>query len=100
MTSFLNSPLVIILILGFLIPALLFFAFNIFPTSSANKNGKASLTCKISLMLDEIFDFKACIYDFFIIEGYKAFFLTDSMFLLDEGATGRFVVGGGGCQDR
>jgi len=60
MTSFLDSSLVIILILGFLLPTLLFFAFNIFPTSSADKEGNASLTYKTSSMLDEIFDFEAC----------------------------------------
>jgi len=61
MTSFLDSSLVIILILGFLLPTLLFFAFNIFSTLSANKEGNASLTHKISSMLDEIFDFEAYI---------------------------------------
>jgi len=59
MTSFLNGPLVIILILGFLLPTPLFFAFNIFPTSSADKEGNAFLTHKTSSMLDEIFDFEA-----------------------------------------
>ena len=37
MTSLLDYPLVIMLILGFFIPLPLFFAFNIFPTSSADK---------------------------------------------------------------
>jgi len=59
MTSFLDSPLVVILILGFLLPTLLFFAFNIFPTSSADKEGNAFLTRKTSSMLDKIFDFEA-----------------------------------------
>ena len=59
MTSFLDGPLVVILILSFLLPTLLFFAFNIFPTLSTDKEGNASLTRKISSMLDEIFDFKA-----------------------------------------
>jgi len=83
MTSFLNSPLVIILILDFLLLTPLFFAFNIFPTSSADKEGNTSLTHKISSMLDKIFDF-------------EAFLTTDSTFLLEGGATGKFVVGGGG----
>ena len=46
-------------------------------------------------MLDKIFNFEACAYDFFIVEGFGAFFLTDSIFLLDRGATDGFVVGGG-----
>ena len=61
MTSFLDSPLVVILILGFLLLSLLFFAFNIFPTSFANKEGNASLTHKTSSMFDEIFALKACV---------------------------------------
>ena len=60
MTSFLNGPLVVILILSFLLPTPLFFTFNIFPTLSADKEGNASLTHKTSSMLDEIFDFEAC----------------------------------------
>ena len=93
MTSFLDSPLVIILILGFLLPTPLFFAFNIFPTSSANKEGNTSLTHKTSSMLDKIVDFEACTEYFLIFKGFRAF-LTDSTFLLEEGATGKFVVGG------
>ena len=61
MTSFLNGPLVVILILGFLLPFLLFFAFNIFPTSSTNKEGNTSLTCKTSSMLYKTLDFEAYI---------------------------------------
>ena len=59
-TSFLDDPLVIILILGFLLSTPLFFAFNIFSTSSANKKENAFLTHKTSSMLDKIFDFEAC----------------------------------------
>ena len=59
MTSFLDSPLVVILILGFLLLSLLFFAFNIFPTSFANKEGNASLTHKTSSMFDEMLVFEA-----------------------------------------
>jgi len=61
MTSFLDSPLVIILILGFLLSTPLFFAFNIFPTLSADKEGNTCLTHKTSSMLGKIFDFEACI---------------------------------------
>ena len=44
MTSLLDCPLVVILILGFFVLPLLFFAFNIFPTSSADKVGNTSFT--------------------------------------------------------
>ena len=46
-------------------------------------------------MLDGIFIFETCMYDFFIIKDFGAFFIMDSMFLLDGGATGGFVVKGG-----
>ena len=46
MTSFLDSLLVVILILDFLLPTLLFFAFNIFSTLSADKEENTFLTCK------------------------------------------------------
>jgi len=61
MTSLLDSLLVVMLILGFLLLLLLFFAFNIFPTSSADKEGNASLTHRTSSMFDEIFALEACI---------------------------------------
>ena len=95
MTSFLDSSLVIILILGFLVLTLLFFAFNILPTSSADKDRKASLTHKTLSMLDKVFIFKAYAYDFFMVKDFGAFFLTDSMFLLDGEATDELVVRGG-----
>ena len=95
-TSFLDGPLVIILILGFLLPTPLFFVFNIFPTLSADKEGNTSLTHKTSSMLDEIFDFEACTQDFLVFKGFRAFLTTDSMFLLEGEATGKFVVGGRG----
>ena len=44
-------------------------------------------------MLDKIFDFEAYTYNFFIFKGFGAFLLTNSMFLLGGGATGKFVVG-------
>ena len=59
MTSFLDGPLVIMLILGLLLPSLLFFIFNTFSTLFADKAGNASLTYKISLM-HEMLDFEAC----------------------------------------
>ena len=61
MTSFLDYPLVIMFILGFFIPLPLFFAFNIFPTSSADKAGNTSFTQITSSMLDKIFALEACI---------------------------------------
>jgi len=53
--SFLDSPLVVMLILGFLLLMLLFFAFNIFPTSLANKAGNASFTHRTSSIFDKVF---------------------------------------------
>jgi len=59
MTSLLDYPLVIVLILGFFVPPLLFFAFNIFPTSSADKVGNASFTRITSSMLEELLALEA-----------------------------------------
>ena len=61
MTSLLDCPFVVMLILGFLKPPLLFFAFNIFSTSSADKEGNASFTQITSSMFDEIFALEACV---------------------------------------
>ena len=99
MTSFLDSPLVVILILGFLLPLLLFFTFNIFPTLSADKEGNASLTCKTSSILHKMFDFEACTYNFFIFKGFGTFLMTVSKLLFEEVGTISFVVGGGGTAD-
>jgi len=44
---------------GFILPSLLFLTFNIFPTSSADKDGNASLTRKISSTLDKRFVLEA-----------------------------------------
>ena len=75
MTSFLDGPLVVILILGFLLYSPLFFTFNIFPTLSTNKEENTFLTCKTSSMLCEMLDF-------------EAFLIVESIFLLGgEGAT-------------
>ena len=92
MTCFLNGPLVIILILGFLFLSLLFLAFIIFPTSFADKDGNASLICKTSSMFGKIFDLKACAYDFLIFEGFKSFLVIVSTFLVDN-STADVVVG-------
>ena len=99
MTSFLDSPLIIILILGFLLPLPLFFTFNIFPTSSADKERNASLTCKTSSILHETFNFEAYTYDFFIFEGFGMFLMTVSMLLFKEVGTIGFVMRGGGTTD-
>jgi len=58
MTSFLDGSLVIMFNFGFFLPSLLFLTFNIFPTSSADKDGNASLTCKMSSTLER-FDLEA-----------------------------------------
>ena len=60
MTFFLDSSLVIMLILGFLLPSPLFLIFNTFPTSFTNKAGNTSLTCTISSMCMR-WDFEACV---------------------------------------
>ena len=99
MTSFLNGPLVIILILGFLLSSLLFFTFNIFPTLSADKERNASLTHKTSSILHKTFDFEACAYDFFIFEGFETFLTTVLMLLFKEVGTISFIVGKKGTAD-
>jgi len=96
MTSFLDGSLVIILTLGFLLSSLLFFTFNIFPTSSADKEGNASLTCKTSSILHETFDFEAYAYNFFIFEGFRTFLMTVSTLLFKEVGTIGFIVEGRG----
>ena len=58
MTSYLDGPLVVMLILGFLLPSPLFFIFNTFPTLSTDKAENASLTCTMSSMRDRL-DFEA-----------------------------------------
>ena len=60
MTSFLDGTLVIMLILGFLLPSLLFLIFNTFFTLFTDKAGNASLTHKMSSMYKKL-DFEACI---------------------------------------
>ena len=60
-TSLLDGSLVVMLILGLLLPSLLFFIFNIFPTSFADKAGNTFLTHKISLMYKTLyFVLEAC----------------------------------------
>ena len=54
MTSLLDYPLVVMLILGFFVPPLLFLAFNIFPTSSANNSGNTSFTHITSSMFNDL----------------------------------------------
>ena len=94
MTSFLDGPLVIMLSCGFFLLSLLFFTFNIFPTSSADKDGNVSLTHKTSSMLDEIFILEACTYDFFILEGLET--LRGATGVGRDGITAEVAVGGGG----
>jgi len=59
-TCFLDSLLVVILILGFFL-LLPLFALIIFPTSSADKDRNASLIYKISSMFDKMLVFEACV---------------------------------------
>ena len=58
-TSLLDSPLVVILILGFLLPSLLSLIFKIFPTSSADREGNAFFNRKTSSTFCEMFDLEA-----------------------------------------
>ena len=60
-TCFLDSSLVVMLILGLFFPLLLFIAFIILPTLLADKDGKAFLIHKTFLMLDKMLDFETCI---------------------------------------
>ena len=86
-TCFLDSFLVIMLILGFFYLLLLFLALIIFPTSLANKDGKASLICKISSMFGKILALEACAYNFLTLEKIRAFLVMVSTFLLRGGGT-------------
>ena len=72
MTSFLDGPLVVIFNLGFFLPSLPFLTFKILLTSSADKDGKASFTRRMSSTL-EVLDLEACAYDFFMLEGLGTF---------------------------
>lgn len=72
MTSFLDGPLVVIFNLGFFLPSLPFLTFKILSTSSADKDGKASFTQRMSSTL-EVLDLEACAYDFFMLEGLGTF---------------------------
>ena len=60
MTSLLDCSLVVMLILDFFISPLLFFTFNIFPTSSADKAGNASFTQITSSMFVDLMTLEAC----------------------------------------
>jgi len=88
------------LILGFFCSLLLFLALIIFPTSSADKNRKASLICKTSSMFGKILALEACAYDFLILNRIRAFLVTVSTFLLKGNGTETvevegIVLGGG-----
>jgi len=87
-TYFLDSSLVIILILGFFLPLLLF-ALIILLTLSADKDRNASLIHKTLSIFDEML----------VFEGFEAFLTTFSLFLIGGGTTGK-VVGGVATEDR
>jgi len=93
MTSFLDGPLVIMLSFGFFLPSLLFFTFNIFPTSLANKDRNTSLTHKTFSTLDEIFILEAYTYDFFMLEGLGT--LRGATGVERGGITTEVAIGGG-----
>ena len=82
---FLDGFLVVILILGFFCPSLLFLALIIFATSSATKVGNASLIHKISSTFSEVLAFKACVYDFLMLESFGTFLLIELIFLSEGG---------------
>ena len=91
-TCFLNGPLVVMLILGFFFPSLPFIAFIILSTSSADKDGKASLIHKTFSILGKMLDFETCAYNFLVFEGFGSFLLIVLFFLLRGRAT---MLGGG-----
>ena len=100
MTCFLDGPLVIMLILGFFFLLLLFLAFIIFPTSSTDKDGNASLSHKTSLMFGKIFILEACTYKFLTLKGFIFFLVIVLTFLVDSGITNVVVGEGTVTEDR
>ena len=82
---FLDGSLVIMLILGFFCLLLLFLALIIFVTLSANKVGNTFLIHKTSSTFGQMLAFKACIYNFLILEGFGAFLLIELTLLSEEG---------------
>ena len=84
---FLDGPLVVMLILGFFCPSLLFMTLMIFPTSFADNSGKISLMRRTFLTLREMLAFEACMYDFLTLACTEVFLLTIFLGLLtrDEG---------------
>jgi len=87
---FLDGLLVVMLILGFFFPLLLFVTSMILPTSFVDNLGKASLMQRMSLTLGEMLAFEACIYNFLILACTEVFLLTTFLGLLtkDEGRGG------------
>jgi len=73
------------LILGFFCLLLLFLALIIFVTLSANKVGNTFLIHKTSSTFGQMLAFKACIYNFLILEGFGAFLLIELTLLSEEG---------------
>jgi len=61
---------------------------------SADKEGNASLTHKTSSILHKTFDFEACVYNFFIFEGFETFLTTVLILLFKEVDTISFIVEG------
>ena len=63
-----------------LLPLTAILSFNHFPYFIADNIGKTSLICKTSLTFGKILAFKACTYDFLILESFGIFLLTESTF--------------------
>ena len=82
---FLDSLLVVILILGFFCSLLLFLALIIFTTSSATKVENTSLIHKTSSVFSKMLAFKAYAYDFLMLESFRAFLLIESNLLSEKG---------------
>jgi len=88
---FLNGLLVVMLILGFFCPSLLFVTLMILSTSSTDNLEKASLMRRMSSTLGEILAFETYTYDFLTLACTEVFLLTTFLDLLtrneDRGGT-------------
>ena len=94
---FLNSLLVVILILGFFCPLLLFMTLIILLTSFVDNLRKVSLIQRTSSTLGEMLAFKACTYNFLTLACTEVFLLTIFLGLLTrnegrEGIPGEDVI--------
>ena len=81
---FLNSPLVVILILGFFCPLLLFMTLIILLISSVDNLRKVSLIQRTLSTLREMLAFKTYTYNFLILACTEVFLLTTFLGLLTK----------------